>query len=174
MSISFFLHRKNLRYVVNMQYCFSSQRKRRLVPDVLNRPWANGLNRLLAERRGLKKGDLAKLADVRPALISAVLSAATPPKVPTLERIAAGFTRYDRQQNLASPPPEVELWEFFVSDEQSAALRERVIKSRTESSDEALLAKAVGMFSEALRQSREPQSAPLPAPSIVQSRRKAR
>lgn len=87
----------------------------------MRRPWATGLERLLRDRR-LKKGDLAALAGVRPATVSAVANSPASPDVQTLQRLADGFTKYDRQQHPHAPA--VALWEFFVSDEQAALLQQ--------------------------------------------------
>ena len=129
--------RKYWRHSVNIQHCFTLERKSRLSPVVDTRPWAAGLSRLLADRRGLKKGVLAEIADVRPALISAVLNSATPPDVKSLQRLAEGLTKYDRK--LDPRAPAVEMWEFFVSDEQAVALHERAEKTRQPQVDERLL-----------------------------------
>jgi len=155
---------------VNIYNCFSLQRKCRL-GIVMDRPWANGLNRLLAARRGLKKGTLAEMAQVRPALISAVANAATPPQIPTLQRLADGFTAYDRR--LAPDAPPVELWEFFVSDEQSAALRDRAVKTRDESAEAALVKRTTEIVMAAMQQARAERTAP-PAPVMVPAIKKRR
>lgn len=91
----------------------------------VERPWANALARLLTDRR-LAKGALAKLADVRPGTISAVANSPKAPDVATLRRLADGFTEHDRQKNPNAPA--VELWEFFVSDEQAALLQQAARK----------------------------------------------
>jgi len=57
----------------------------------------------------MTKGDLAEKAVVRPATISALINSDTPPEVATLQKIADVF--------------KVDLWEFFVSDEQAGLLR---------------------------------------------------
>jgi hypothetical protein len=129
------------------------------------RPWANGLNRLLAARRGLKKGLLAEMSDVRPALISAVANSVTPPTIPTLQRIADGFTKYDRRHDPNAPA--VELWEFFVTDEQAHALRDRATKTRSDSMEEMLLKRATEAFAQTLKDLRTERTAP-PAPVIVE------
>jgi len=120
---------------VNILNCLSVERKCRLVSAVAVRPWAAGLNRLLAERR-LKKGELAQLAKdehgkpMRPGTISSVLNPqGPPPKVGTLLQLIDGFAAYDRLHPEHRFPP-VELWEFFVSDEQSEALRARDASAR--------------------------------------------
>lgn len=164
-------NRNYLRFNVNIQDCFTLERKGKLV-SVMDRPWANGLNRLLAERRGLKKGKLAELCpgdkpgkSMRAPLISSVLNSDAAPSVETLQRLATGLTRYDRKLNPKAP--DVELWEFFVSDEQAAALRDRAVKVQTESADEALLARAVDVFAASLRQAREEQAPPIAPPQPV-------
>jgi len=57
----------------------------------------------------MTKGDLAEKAGVRPATISALINSDTDPAVATLQKIATVF--------------QVDLWEFFVSDEQAGLLR---------------------------------------------------
>ena len=149
-------NRNFFRYNANIQDCFSVNRKSRLMLTVNDRPWVNGLNRLLAERGGLKKGQLAEVGNLRPALISAVANSPKPPDIKSLLRIAEAFTAYDRKFNPNAPG--VELWEFFVSDEQAAALRDRASKTRAESSEETLLKRAAEMFAESLRQARAEQA----------------
>lgn len=168
MSTVLLFRRKYFRSAVNIQHCFSLQRKCRLW-SVKDRPWANGLNRLLSARRGLKKGTLAEMADVRPALISAVANSSKPPQIPTLQRIANGFTKYDRKS--ASDAPDVELWEFFVSDEQAAVLRERASKTRDDSAHTALLKRITESVVSAMKQVEDERTAP-PAPMIVKPLKK--
>lgn len=86
----------------------------------VTRPWVNGLARLLADRR-LKKGDLAELARVRPGTVSAVANSPKSPDIATLQKLADGFTKHDRAKTPSAPA--VELWEFFVNDEQAHILR---------------------------------------------------
>jgi hypothetical protein len=152
----------------NIYNCFSLERKVTLSLTVLERPWANGLNRLIAERRGLKKGQLAKIGEFRPALISAVLSpAAKYPDIESLIKIAKGLTAFDRKHNPHAPA--VELWEFFVTDEQAAALRDRAIKTRTQNDDEALLARAAQILADSLAKAREERDRPVSPPTIVKA-----
>ena len=105
--------------------------------------WVIGLDRLLAERR-LQKKDLALLAaddagrPMRPANISHVASGIVTPDIVTLQRLARGFTLWDRGgiegvRNPKGDPnaPDVALWEFFVSDEESELLRTRAQQMRT-------------------------------------------
>jgi len=106
---------------------------------MLTRPWANGLLRLLAERRGLKKGQVAEAGKFRAALISAVLNSPKPPKIATLQKIASGFTRVDRHRNPKAP--DVELWEFFVSDEQADLLRAKNQQHQNLAKEEELVAR---------------------------------
>jgi hypothetical protein len=93
----------------------------------VDRPWANALSRLLAQRH-LQKGKLADLCldgagkPMRPGTISAVANSPKAPDVATLQRLADGLTKFDRATNPQAPP--VELWEFFVSDEQAALLHQ--------------------------------------------------
>jgi transcriptional regulator with XRE-family HTH domain len=112
-------HRKYFRYNVNIPTGLTLERQR-IIPNV-ERPWATGLTRLLTDRR-LKKGDLAELAGVRPGTISAVANSPKAPDVATLQRLADGFTKHDRKGHPHAPA--VGLWEFFVSDEQAALLRQ--------------------------------------------------
>lgn len=154
---------KYLRQNENIYNCFSVERKRRLLSTVMDRPWANGLNRLLAERRGLKKGQLAEIGHFRPALISAVLSPDTTyPDIESLTKIAHGLTVYDRVTNPHAP--DVELWEFFVSDEQAAVLRERVKKTAQASDDEHLLKRGAELFAAFLKEQRQVHT---PAPVVL-------
>ena len=177
MSTTLLFRNKFLRYNVIIQHCFSLQRKSKLLALVQNGPWANGLTRLLAERRGLTKGKLAELiaGDVgkkaRPAMISKVAKGHTDKfQMTALVQLAEAFSKYDRLLNPQAP--DVELWEFFVSDEQAAALRARAIKTRAESADETLLARAAEMFAASLKQARAEQSAPPAEPTIVEAARK--
>jgi transcriptional regulator with XRE-family HTH domain len=110
---------KFFRSSVNIHHCFPLQRQR--IVQSMHRPWASGLARLLADRR-LKKGDLAELAGVRPGTISAVANSPKSPDIATLQRLADGLTKHDRHANPTAPA--VQLWEFFVSDEQAALLRQ--------------------------------------------------
>lgn len=155
----------------NIYNCFSLDRKVTLCLTVLERPWANGLNRLLAERRGLKKGQLAKIGEFRPALISAVLSPATKyPDIESLIKIAKGLTLFDRKHNPHAPA--VELWEFFVTDEQAAALRDRAVKTRTQNDDEALLARTMQIVADSLAKAREERERPVNPPVMVKGKHK--
>lgn len=94
--------------------------------------------RLLNQRRDLSKGDLAKLADVRPGTISALLNDDTPPQVSTLLKLLKGLEDYDRgyrikhgARALVHPPltgDEItmpELWEFFVTGDQAELLHRK-------------------------------------------------
>jgi hypothetical protein len=139
LSTAILFNRQYLRSTANILDCFSVERKNILGSTVSSRPWANGLNRLLAERRGLKKGRVAEVGHFRPALISAVLNSPKPPEIETLQRIATGFTTYDRELNPRAP--EVELWEFFVSNEQAALLREKAVQHQTLAREEEIAAK---------------------------------
>jgi transcriptional regulator with XRE-family HTH domain len=151
-------NRKYFRCSVNIQDCFSLERKTILAAIVTTRTWAVGLHRLLAERRGLKKGDLAEMAGVRPALISAVANSSTPPEISSLQRIASGFTKFDRKHDPLAP--DVELWEFFVTDEQAAILRERAIKNRQQSNNDDVMARAMEIFAASFKQATAEQHAP--------------
>lgn len=151
-------NREFLRPTVNILSCLTMDRKRRLSP-VNGRPWAAGLNRLLAERR-LKKGALADLATdddgkpMRAGTISSILNADIPPKTTTLLRLIDGFHAYDRQHPDLKLPP-VELWEFFVSDEQSEILRHRDATARAavdeRSIEERVMQRLLNRFSEVAR-----------------------
>lgn len=168
MSTVILFSRKYLRYNANIQHCFSLQRKSRLLCIVIDSPWASGLSRLLAERRGLNKEDLATLVPpdkkgrvFRPAMISKLAKGRTDRFLMSfLVRLAIGFTTYDRKLNLDAP--DVELWEFFVSDEQAAVLRERALKTRAESGNELL----VKQFAEFLKQG-APVAMPAPPPPVI-------
>jgi len=139
MSSPILFNKQYLRFGVNIPYCFSPKRKNILLDIVTSRPWANGLNRLLAERRGLKKGQVAEVGKFRPALISAVLNSPKPPEIDTLQRIANGFTKYDRHLNPKAPA--VELWEFFVTDEQASLLREKAVQHQSLAREEEIAAR---------------------------------
>ena len=100
------------------------------MPD---RPWIAAFERLMRERQGLKKQALAELGQFAPARISTLLNPPKPPKdwstpdVGSLQALAEAFTKWDRfapgnpRRNPSAPA--VELWEFFVSDQQAAVLR---------------------------------------------------
>lgn len=122
MSTVLSFNRKYLRHGANIQSRLTLYRQIRLCFTDMERPWANALDRLLAERRGLRKGALAQMANVRPGTISAVANSPKPPTVPTLQSIADALTAYDRRGNPTAP--EVGLWEFFVTDEQAGTLRD--------------------------------------------------
>jgi hypothetical protein len=89
------------------------------------------LERLLRERRDLNKGGLAAYCQpkkigkpFRAGTISAVVNSNKMPDIDTLQRIADGFTAYDRRPKGGNPSaPEIPLWEFFVDDEQARLLR---------------------------------------------------
>jgi len=117
MSSTLLFRRHLLRSSVIIPTGLAPDRQCRL--PFVDRPWATGLHRLLADRR-MKKQDLADLAGVRAGTISAVVNSPRPPEIPTLQRLAEGFTKYDRQGNPRAP--EVPLWHFFVTDEQAALL----------------------------------------------------
>lgn len=105
---------KYFRSNVNIQTCLTLESKSRLCGTVVaDRPWAAALQRLLATVRRddgslWKKGDLADAAKVRPATVSALLNSPAPPNTGTLIALAKVL--------------KVELWEFFVNDEQAAVL----------------------------------------------------
>ena len=103
--------------------CITLERKYRLVPVGLHRPWATALSRLLRER-GVKKSDLMAYGLKRAGTISDVLHQPKQPDVRTLQNLADVFTAYDRRSDggRADAPP-VPLWEFFVSDDQAELLR---------------------------------------------------
>lgn len=117
--------RKDCRYSVNIPTRLTLERKGIVLR--VDRPWANGLARLLTNRR-LQKGKLAELAGVRPGTISAVANSPKAPDVATLQRLADGFTKHDRTENLQAPA--VALWEFFVSDEQANLLHQSAAHDR--------------------------------------------
>ena len=92
----------------------------------MERPWAGGLDRLLKERQ-LKKSKFAELAGIRAATISVALHSARGPAIETLMALCRGFTTYDKRVNPTAP--DVELWEFFVTDEQATLLRKNVAEN---------------------------------------------
>jgi transcriptional regulator with XRE-family HTH domain len=93
----------------------------------VNRPWASGLARLLADTR-LKKSDLAELSGIRAGTISAVANSPKAPDIATLQRLADGFTKARRRGHPHAPA--VELWHFFVSDEQAQLLQQSATQQR--------------------------------------------
>lgn len=168
-----------------MQHCFSLERKSRVSLTVADKPWAYGLSRLLNERRGLTKGKLARLAplddegrDFRAAMVSKIAAGVSDAFLLSyLQRLADAFTKYDRDKTAGNPKadpnaPAVELWEFFVSDEQAALLRERDMKTRAESDDQVFLKRAAELFAQSLRQARTEQHQPLPSPVLVEQPKK--
>lgn len=123
-------------FSANILTCFAFERKSRM-GDV-DRPWGAALARLLAERRGLTKGTLAELADdMRPGTISSIVKSDKAPEVATIQRLADGFTKWDRKHNHNAPA--VPLWEFFVSDQQAALLRASATKHQELISQEELI-----------------------------------
>lgn len=133
-------------------------------------PWANGLSRLLAARRGLKKGDLAEIGGFRPALISSLLNSVAIPEVSSIQKVADALTTYDRKFNPNAPA--VDLWEFFVSDEQAAALHQievakaEAVKQANPESVSAKLAEMMESIRELQAQLQPP--APIPSPKSVE------
>jgi hypothetical protein len=171
MSSLLVFKRKYFPHSVIIQDCFTLQRKGRLLATVKTSPWANGLRRLLAERRGLTKEKLAELSPqdekgkpLYPRMISKIAGGHDHTfQMSFLVRLAEGFTRWDRAKNPQAPS--VELWEFFISDEQAAALHDRASKVRAESADDAL----VRRIAEMVREDRMQREAPAPpAPVIVE------
>jgi len=117
---------------VNIQACLTLERQSRLPVTVIDRPWAAALQRLLGTVRRpdgslWKKGDLAEAARVRPATISALLNSAQFPETKTLKSIADVF--------------QVELWEFFVNDEQAAVLHSHGAQRRRLQADRDVAAR---------------------------------
>jgi hypothetical protein len=78
-----------------------------------------------------------------------------------LVRLADAFTKFDRERDLNAP--DVALWEFFVSDEQAAVLRDRASKTRSDTAHEMVMKE----FAEFLRQKAQPQTSDQPQPAIV-------
>jgi hypothetical protein len=105
----------------NIQDCFSVERQSRLGRTVIERPWAAGLQRLLNERPGLKKGKLAEMAGIRPGTISGILNQPIQPDTASIKALCVALSEWDRRGNPNAP--DVEMWEFFVSDDQSKMLR---------------------------------------------------
>jgi hypothetical protein len=102
----------------------------------VNRPWASGLARLLTETH-LKKGDLAEWAGVRAGTISAVANSPKAPDIATLQRLADGFTKAVQRKNPQAMP--IELWQFFVNDEQAALLVQSRSQQRQLVSEDEML-----------------------------------
>lgn len=111
---------QEFRYRVNIPYCISQWRKSRLGQYVAEFLWAAGLARLLRER-GIKATVLAEHAHVPASRISE-LKKSDRPFLPLIQQLVDGFNTYDRTAKFKAETA-VEVWEFFVSDEQSAALR---------------------------------------------------
>jgi hypothetical protein len=110
-----------------IQDCFSVERQSRLTSTVIERPWAAGLQRLLNERPGLKKGKLAEMAGIRPGTISGILNQPIQPDTASLKALCLALSEWDRRGNPKAP--DVEMWEFFVSDDQSRLLRMKAAQS---------------------------------------------
>ena len=125
------------------------------------RPWAAGLARLLRERGDLQKGELAGYCapkqaggvPFRPGTISVVAKSSRMPDIHTLQRIADGFTAYDRRVNGGDPAaPTVNLWEFFVTDEQASLLRNACAAQRALVSQQDLIKQAVADLAPVMEQ----------------------
>jgi hypothetical protein len=105
-----------------MQTCITTCRNDRLVWTLMShRPWAVGLARLLRER-SLENKDLLPYGLSRSGTISDVLHQPHKPSIATLQQLCQVFTAYDRRDGNVHALA-VELWEFFVSDEQAKVLR---------------------------------------------------
>lgn len=105
----------HLRHAVNIPSCISQWRNGRLGSAVTGGfPWGRAVDRLLAEK-GWKQAHLAKRAGTASSRISE-MKVSDRPYMPLVQSLADAFG--------------VPLWEFFVTDEQSAALRE-VERART-------------------------------------------
>src|SRR6185436_20472393 len=104
----------------NIPTCITLERQNRLsIRNRVHRPWAAALARLLRER-GVKKTDLAAYGLKRVGTISDVLHQPKRPDIRTLQHLADVLTKFDRRAKGGRPDaPDVPLWEFFVSDEQS-------------------------------------------------------
>ncbi len=113
----------------------------------------------------MKKGDLAELADVRAGTISAVANSPRPPEVPTLQRLADGFTKFDRRGNTNAPA--VGLWQFFVTDEE-AGLFVKAKQHHQESTKQedltALVIKLAPAIASAIQSAAAP---PTPQPTTI-------
>ena len=164
-----------LRFNGNMLGCITLERKCRLSYTVAVKPWAAALQRLLRERPGLEKGALARLCPDRDGSwsesktapkhlpIGRISDLLNPnrgaPHVATLQRLVEGFNRWNRlnpEANLA----EVQLWEFFVTDEQSTVLRNREaalrefaeLQTLERRAEERLMAKLAPQVKKAVRE----------------------
>ena len=130
---------KYFRQNENIEYCFSSERNCRLSRSVDERPWVAAFERLLRKRQGLQKQKLAELGNFSPGRISTFLKGPKQPDNPkeprkewpmpdiaTLQMFADALTKWDRdaKQNPRGNPkaPAVQMWEFFVSDDQAELL----------------------------------------------------
>lgn len=181
MSTLILFKRQFFRSNAIIQDCFSLSRKSRLSAVEGQRPWIAGLERLLRERRGLKKGELAALSPndkgeyvpdpprghkpkhMRPGAISALLSpSGGAPTVDTLVRLMEGFNRWNRLHADAGLP-DVELWEFFVTDEQSALLRQKAALAQTVAKEEDEAARITRIVMDVMRRDRDAQTDDQPA-----------
>lgn len=174
MSTLILFKRQYFQFNGNIPTCFTAERKGRLPSVEGLRPWIAGLERLLRERRGLKKGELAALSPndkgefvpdppkghkpkhMRPGAISSLLSpTGGAPTVDTLSRLVDGFNRWNRLHQDAGLP-DVELWEFFVTDEQSALLRQKAAHAQTVAKEEDEAARITRIVMDVMRRDREP------------------
>jgi hypothetical protein len=122
---TFVLFRRQLfPHRVNIQSCFTLQRKDKLwCIRMVTRPWANAVTRLLRER-GLKGKDLVDHGRLkRQGTVSAVMNSEKTPKLATLLNIAQAIEKADHYLHATNSRGPVETWEFFVNEDQSALLR---------------------------------------------------
>lgn len=92
---------------------------------MISRPWASAVDRLL-RLRGVKPVGLAAFGLKRPGTISDLRNQPKQPDINTLQHVADVLTNYDRRADGGDiHAPAVELWEFFVSDEQAELLHKK-------------------------------------------------
>jgi hypothetical protein len=68
-----------------------------------------------------------------------VLNSPKAPEIESLIRIAQGVTKFDRMTDPHAPA--IELWEFFVSDEQSELLRAKAVQHKSLAMEEEIAAR---------------------------------
>jgi len=101
--------------------CITAKRKPTLFV-LMDRPWAAAIDRLL-KRRGVKPVELSAFGLKRPGTISDLRNQPKRPDIQTLQHVADVLTAYDRRSQGGTPhAPAVELWEFFVSEDQAELL----------------------------------------------------
>lgn len=142
---------------VTIHPCISYWRKGRLSVTVTGSyPWARALTRLLADK-GWTSSQLAEKADVPTSRISE-LKKTDRPYMPFVQKLADALG--------------VELWEFFVSDEQSRVLRQIKSAQQHAVNEDALLDRAMqkmrGVLAEARAELASEAARPITKPVPVE------